>query len=120
MVDWFWPLHRKQKKLFGIRNVDRWPDLPKDPRLMVVPPRMNLYIKKNLAINQIFSQFTTKEDIYPYSIDESILDMTHSWKLFGKTPQAAAHQIQVTVKKRIRFIHNCWNWRKPTTSQVSS
>lgn len=89
------------KKLFGIRNVDRWRDLPKDPRLMVVPPRMNLYIKKNLAINQIFSQFTTKEDIYPYSIDESILDMTHSWKLFGKTPQAAAHQIQVTVKKEL-------------------
>lgn len=108
------------KKLFGIRNVDRWRDLPKDPRLMVVPPRMNLYIKKNLAINQIFSQFTTKEDIYPYSIDESILDMTHSWKLFGKTPQAAAHQIQVTVKKELGLYTTVGIGENPLSSQVSS
>jgi DNA polymerase V len=91
----------RAKDLFGIHNVDRWRDLPHDSRLMIVPPRMNLYIKKNLAINKIFTQFTTEQDVYPYSIDESILDMTHSWNLFGKTPQAAAHQIQVAVKKQL-------------------
>lgn len=42
------------KKEFGISNVDREYQVPRDPRLLVVPPRMNLYIEKNLAINQIF------------------------------------------------------------------
>ncbi|WP_281165653.1 Y-family DNA polymerase [Liquorilactobacillus sicerae] len=89
------------KKLFGIRNVDRWRDLPQDQRLLIVPPRMNLYIQKSLAINQIFTHFTAENDIYPYSIDESILDMTHSWQLFGRTPQQAARRIQLAVRRRL-------------------
>ena len=66
------------KKLFGISNVTRRRDLPNDPRLIIVPPRMNLYIKYNLAINEIFRQFAAEEDIHPYSIDESIIDMNDS------------------------------------------
>ncbi|VDG34056.1 DNA polymerase IV (plasmid) [Lactobacillus parabuchneri] [Lactiplantibacillus mudanjiangensis] len=63
------------KQLFHIKaNVSRKRDLPNDPRLWVVPPRMNLYIERNLQINQIFYQFTTEKEVWPYSIDESILD----------------------------------------------
>lgn len=91
----------KAKKLFGIRNVDRWRDLPHDQRLLIVPPRMNLYIRKSLAINQIFTHFAAENDIYPYSIDESILDMTHSWQLFGQTPQQAARCIQLAVRQQL-------------------
>ena len=40
----------RAKKIFGISNVTRRRDLPNDPRLIIVPPRMNLYIKYNLAI----------------------------------------------------------------------
>ena len=57
----------KAKELFGITNVSRCRDLPDDSRLKVVPPRMNLYIKKNLQINEIFTQFVADEDCYPYS-----------------------------------------------------
>jgi DNA polymerase V len=91
----------RAKKLFGISNVDRWRDLPNDLRLLVVPPRMNLYIKKNLEINRIFTHFAAEEDIYPYSIDESIIDLTHSWKLFGKTPQQTARKIQLAVRHEL-------------------
>ena len=43
------------KKMYGLKsNVSRQRDLPNEPHLIVVPPRMNLYIKKNLAINDIF------------------------------------------------------------------
>ena len=38
------------KKRFHITNVTRKRDLPWDDSLIVVPPRMNLYIQKNLAI----------------------------------------------------------------------
>ena len=34
------------KKLFGISNVSRQYEVPRDPRILVVPPRMNLYIRK--------------------------------------------------------------------------
>lgn len=88
------------KKIFHISNVDRRYDLPDDPRLIVVPPRMNLYISKSLLINHIFTHFVAEEDLYPYSIDESILDVTHSWKLFGSSPLEVAKLIQRTVRKK--------------------
>ncbi|KRL05148.1 DNA-directed DNA polymerase [Liquorilactobacillus oeni DSM 19972] len=88
------------KRLFHLKaNVSRKRDLPQDPRLYVVPPRMNLYIQRNLQINDIFTQFTAVKDIWPYSIDESILDITHSWKLFGNSPREVARLIQKTVRK---------------------
>ncbi|KRN27004.1 Y-family DNA polymerase [Liquorilactobacillus mali] len=87
------------KRIFNIKNVDRHYDLPIDPRLLVVPPRMNLYIEKNLVINKIFNRFVAETDLYPYSIDESILDLTHSWKLFGSSPLEVACLIQKTVRK---------------------
>ncbi|WP_125979712.1 Y-family DNA polymerase [Loigolactobacillus iwatensis] len=89
------------KQLFHITNVSRRRDLPDDPRLIIVPPRMNLYIKKNLQINTIFQRFVADEDLYPYSIDESILDLTHSWRLFGSSPQQVAQLIQDTVHKEL-------------------
>jgi len=90
------------KKLFNLKaNVSRQRDLPQDPRIIVVPPRMNLYIKRNLQINDIFREFAAECDVWPYSIDESILDMTHSWQLFGETPREVARLIQKTIRKRL-------------------
>ncbi len=79
------------KKLFHLQaNVSRQRDLPQDSRLKVVPPRMNLYIQRNLQINNIFRRFVADEDLWSYSIDESILDLTHSWRLFGDSPREVA------------------------------
>ncbi|KRN13630.1 ImpB MucB SamB family protein [Fructilactobacillus fructivorans] len=89
------------KKLFGISNVSRQRDLPNDPRLLIVPPRMNLYIKKNLQINDVFTEFTDENNILPYSIDESLLDMTHTWHLFGNSLRNVALKIQEEVRSRL-------------------
>ncbi len=92
----------KAKQLFHLKaNVSRKRDLPNDPRLYVVPPRMNLYIKRNLQINKLFYQFASKDDVWPYSIDESILDVTHSWHLFANSVKEAARLIQKTVKDKL-------------------
>lgn len=91
------------KKLFGISNVTRRRDLPHDKRLIIVPPRMNLYIKYNLAINKIFRQFAAEEDIHPYSIDESLIDMNDSWKLFGHSPREVARKIQLKIKQELEL-----------------
>ncbi|WCG36008.1 Y-family DNA polymerase [Companilactobacillus farciminis] len=90
------------KKIFHLKaNVSRQRDLPQDPRLIVVPPRMNLYIKRNLQINNIFREFAAEKDVWPYSIDESIIDMTHSWRLFGDSPKQVARLIQIKVRKEL-------------------
>ena len=90
-----------KKKYHLTANVSRQRDLPQDEKLIVVPPRMNLYIKKNLQINDIFRRFVADEDLWPYSIDESILDMTHSYKLFGQQPQEVAKLIQHTIRREL-------------------
>ncbi|WP_125705485.1 Y-family DNA polymerase [Lacticaseibacillus daqingensis] len=90
------------KQRYGLQaNVSRQRDLPQDDRLLVVPPRMTLYIQRNLAINAIFRRFTAPATLWPYSIDESILDMTATWRLFGTTPRAAAQCIQRTVQDEL-------------------
>ncbi|GKT04159.1 Y-family DNA polymerase [Furfurilactobacillus entadae] len=89
------------KRRFNLRaNVSRQRDLPEDASIKVVPPRMNLYIKRNLEINNVFRQFVADEDLWPYSIDESILDLTKSWRQFGASPVAVAQVIQHTVYER--------------------
>ncbi|MBS0955006.1 Y-family DNA polymerase [Lactiplantibacillus plantarum] len=90
------------KKLFHLQaNVSRQRDLPDDPRLIVVPPRMNLYIQKNLAINEIFKRFVPPEFLMPYSIDESLLSVKFTYKLFAKTPYALARLIQKTIRTEL-------------------
>lgn len=92
----------RAKQEFGLKaNVSRKKDLPQASDLIVAPPRMNLYIKKNLEINNIFRRFVADEDLWPYSIDESILDITHSWRLFGNSPLEVARLIQKTVRNEL-------------------
>lgn len=92
------------KKLYHITNVNRRRDLPDDPRLIVVPPRMNLYIQKNAAVNRIFNEYVANEDLMPYSIDESLLNLTHSWQLFGNNLLDVIRQIQHEVKEREQLV----------------
>lgn len=85
------------KKTLGISNVSRANEVPDDPRLLVVPPRMNLYIAKNLEINNIFRRYIADEDLVEYSIDESLLYLTPSLNYFGKTAKELAKEIQRVI-----------------------
>ena len=91
------------KKILGVSNVMRQRDVPYDPRLAIVQPRMNYYIQKNRQINDIYRQFVADEDLHIYSIDESLLDLTDSWRYieskFGRklTLHNMARLIQQTV-----------------------
>lgn len=102
------------KKVFGKQNVGRSYDLPFDiktrkfnyqnawrqgidvtpkyksfiehwaKRTLIVPPRMDRYIEKNLEIQHIFQNYAAPNDIYPYSIDEGFIDLTSSLNYFIK------------------------------------
>lgn len=89
----------KAKEILGITNVTRKYDVPDHPELTIVPPRMNVYIKENMKINEIYKEYVAEEDLHIYSIDESFLDVTASWKLFAQTPVELAKIIQQKIKK---------------------
>ncbi len=73
------------KKTYGISNVSRSRDLPfpYPEDLVIAPPRMALYMRKNMVINNIYKKYADEQNHAVYSIDESFLDVTDSLKLFG-------------------------------------
>ena len=107
------------KKLYGISNVNRQRDLPRDNHLIVVPPRMNTYIEKNIEVNNIYREFVADEDLLPYSIDESILDITHSWKLFGDDQIAVVKKIQKTVHDRLELVTTVGVGENPLQAKIA-
>lgn len=82
------------KKVLGISNVTRKYDIPYHKDLLIVPPRMNLYIQKNLVINNIFRQYVSDEDILIYSIDETFIRITASKRLFHMNAYEFSVQFQ--------------------------
>ncbi|MBS9334705.1 Y-family DNA polymerase [Fructobacillus sp. M1-13] len=89
------------KKKLGISNVTRQYAVPDHPGLVKAEPRMNLYIQKNLEINAIYKRYVDDAHLLPYSIDESILDVTDFWQLFADSPEALAKQIQQDVRNEM-------------------
>lgn len=107
------------KKLYHITNVNRRRDLPDDPRLIVVPPRMNLYIEKNTAVNRIFNEYVADEDLMPYSIDESLLNLTHSWRLFGNNILEVIRKIQHEVLEREQLVLTVGLGNNPLQAKIA-
>ncbi|MUT66844.1 DNA polymerase IV [Paenibacillus sp. NEAU-GSW1] len=68
--------------------------LAKCPNLVVIKPRMQLYIDVSLMITGIFKGYT--DLVEPFSIDEQFLDVTGSAAYFG-TPEQIAVQIQTKI-----------------------
>ncbi|PCH12353.1 DNA polymerase IV [Streptococcus parauberis] len=121
------------KRIFGKSNVGRSYDLPFDiqtrrfnyhvakregwdvtPALVkyieararhtyVVPPRMDIYIEKNIAIQHIFQEFASPKDILAYSIDEGFLDLTSSLNYFVKDKEQSNREKLDAVAKRIQY-----------------
>ncbi|QIK58215.1 Y-family DNA polymerase [Erysipelothrix sp. HDW6A] len=73
------------KKAYGISNVSRARDLPfpYPEDLVIAPPRMNLYMKKQREINSIYRTFVDDSNISVYSVDETFLDVTESLSYFN-------------------------------------
>lgn len=108
------------KKMFHLKsNVSRLKDIPEDPRLIIYPPRMNRYIAKNIEINSIFRHYVANEDLHPYSIDESILDLTQSWNLYGNTINEVARKIQQEIKDKTGIYTTVGIGDNPTLAKIA-
>lgn len=86
------------KQVLGISNVTRKNELPPHKDLLIVPPRMNLYMKKNFEINQLYQTFVAPEDHHVFSVDESFLDVTNSLKYFNCQ---SAYELAKLIQRKI-------------------
>lgn len=70
--------------------------LRKCPQLVLLPSHHELYRRYSRTVNAIYARFSDR--VEPFSIDESWLDMTHTWQLFGACPEDMANEVRRTVK----------------------
>lgn len=68
----------------------------------IVPPRMDMYIEKNLEIQHIFQDYASIEDILPYSIDEGFIDLTSSLNYFISDKNISSQKKLDMVSARIQ------------------
>lgn len=91
------------KAAYRISKVSRARDLPfpYPEDLIIASPRMALYMRKNMEINNIYKEYADEQNHAVYSIDESFLDVTDSLRMFGaKNANELARMIQIDVYKR--------------------
>ena len=110
------------KKKYGLHNVMRARQLPSKkeaPDLMLVAPHMNLYIKRSMQVLDIFHKYAADEDIHMYSIDEGMIDMTDSWRLFGDDPYNVAHKIQKDIHDELGLYTTCGIGENPILAKLA-
>ncbi|MBP1949494.1 DNA polymerase IV [Virgibacillus litoralis] len=77
------------KKKHGISNVSRFFELPKDPKIVIVPAHMADYLQVSMEITKLINQYVPKEAIHQYSVDEVWVTVNGLEKLFGDRWQVA-------------------------------
>lgn len=63
---------------------------------------MSLYIQENKKFNALFRRYVADEDLLIYSIDESILDVTHSLALFIPDDSLTRQEKRQKLAERIQ------------------
>lgn len=71
------------KQEFGIQTGTRLFEIPKDPRIIIVNPKMTVYLRISTEITKLLNRYVPKEDIHTYSVDESFLKADGVEKLWG-------------------------------------
>lgn len=79
----------KLKKEFGIKTGSRYFEIPKDPRIQVVEPKMSTYLRVSTEITRVFHRYVPKEAIHTYSVDESFIQVDGAAKLWGDAYEIA-------------------------------
>ncbi len=85
-----------EAKAFGVQTAETlWQARQKCPDLILLPPRYPLYARFSRRINRIYLDYT--DQVEPFSVDESWLDVTGSRRLFGD-----GETIAETLRARVR------------------
>ncbi|MCC3358959.1 DNA polymerase thumb domain-containing protein [Bacillus sp. REN16] len=89
----------KLKKEFGIKTGSRLYEIPKDPKIHVVNPKMKTFLHISTEITKLFNQYVPKEDVHVYSVDESFIRVDGVQRLWGDA-LTIAHKIKSDIKEQ--------------------
>lgn len=90
----------KLAKKFGVKTAETiWQARRKCPNLVLVSPQQNEYYEYSKKAFAIYGRYT--DLVESFGCDEAWLDVTHSYKLFVKTPLELANLIRETMKKEL-------------------
>ncbi|MCP2034883.1 DNA polymerase V [Planomicrobium sp. HSC-17F08] len=81
------------KKEFGVRTGTRLFEIPDDPRILKIEPKMGFFLDVSMEITRLLKEYVPTEAIHVYSVDESFVDLSGTQKLWG-TPEQLIARIQ--------------------------
>ena len=85
-------------KKYGIYTPETvYSALKKCPRLVLVKPHYEEYVKYSKLVNEIYRKYTDR--VEKFGIDESFLDVTESTNIFG-SPYDIAYKIKEEIKEK--------------------
>ncbi|MGB3260461.1 MAG: UV damage repair protein UvrX, partial [Paenisporosarcina sp.] len=61
------------KKIFGVKTGTRLFEIPKDPSIVLIEPKMEFFVRVSMEITRLLGEYVPKEAIHVYSIDEVFL-----------------------------------------------
>lgn len=73
----------RMKKEFGIKTGSRMFEIPKDPRIHLLEPKMATYLRISTEITRVFHRYVPKESIHTYSVDESFIKVDGATNIWG-------------------------------------
>lgn len=94
-------------KNLGIRNRCRIYEIPNNLKYITALPRMSKYIEYSANIYGIYLKYLSKDDIYPYSIDECFLDVTPYLKTYKMNALELAKVIMKDIFDTYKITATC-------------
>ena len=90
----------ERAKKFGVATAETiWQAKRKCPGLTLVPPHRGEYVKYSRLVNEIYQRYT--DQVEPFGIDESWLDVTGSLHLFGGDARQLADDIRARLRQEV-------------------
>lgn len=71
------------KKRFGVKTGARLFEIPDDPSIHLLEPKMEFFVRISMEITRYLNQFVPSESIHVYSVDECFVDLGGTEKLWG-------------------------------------
>jgi len=85
------------KQEFGIKTGNRLFEIPKDPRIQIVNPKMAVYLRISTEITRLFNRYVPKDAIHIYSVDESFVKVDGTEQLWGDAT-TIAYKIKADIE----------------------
>ncbi|AQQ54728.1 Y-family DNA polymerase [Planococcus lenghuensis] len=81
----------EMKRRFGVRTGTRLYEIPGDPDIYLLEPKMDFFLEVSMEITKLIGEYVPKTAIHVYSVDECFIDLTGTEKLWGPPEETIRH-----------------------------